>query len=73
MIHATRAAKPGRPGRRRGREYTTYFTVIYTLALPFATAGWLRDALRGDLSDTRGPLSRARAAADEVTPTIFSA
>lgn len=59
--------------RRRSVEFKVYFTLIFMLALPFATVRWLRDVARQGTLDLRGPLARAWAEADRTTPLIFSA
>lgn len=59
--------------RRRGLEFQVYFSLIFALALPFATVRWVRDVMRCRTLDLRGPLARAWAEADRTTPLIFSA
>ncbi|MEQ9257965.1 MAG: cytochrome PufQ [Roseovarius sp.] len=60
-------------GRRRNAEFHFYFALIFALALPFATVRWVRDVIRCRTLDLRGPLARAWAEADRITPVIFSA
>lgn len=62
-----------RGARRRGAEFNVYFTAILVLALPFTAAAWARDMIRPAAATGRGPLARARAEADCMTPLIFSA
>ncbi|EPX76006.1 cytochrome PufQ [Salipiger mucosus] len=61
-----------RHGRRRGAEFALYFTLIFLLALPAACFGWARDVIRRRTLNMLGPLARAWAEADRMTPVIFS-
>ncbi|XDA98932.1 cytochrome PufQ [Sulfitobacter sp. LCG007] len=54
-------------------EFRVYFTLILLLALPFATVEWLLCVRRRRSLNLRGPLARAWAEADRITPVIFSA
>jgi hypothetical protein len=47
--------------------------MIFLLALPFGSFRWLRDIVRFRTLNLRGPLARAWAEADRITPFIFSA
>ena len=62
-------AKP----RRRSLEFTIYFSIIFMLAIPFATASWIAEVFRKKSIFVDGPLARSRAEADRITPVIFSA
>ena len=57
---------------RRSLEYILYFSLIFVLAIPFATVFWVLDVIRKQTLMLRGPLARAWAEADRVTPLIFS-
>ena len=61
-----------RQARQRGLEFKVYFAMIFALALPFASARWVRDVIQHRTLDLRGPLARAWAEADRTTPLIFS-
>lgn len=61
------------PGRRRTAEFHVYFTLIVLLAIPFATERWIAQIIRERTLDLPGPLARARAEAERITPLIFSA
>jgi hypothetical protein len=50
-----------------------YFSLIFVLAIPFATAAWVLDVIRKQTLMLHGPLARAWAEADRITPLIFSA
>jgi hypothetical protein len=54
-------------------EFTIYFSIIFVLAIPFATVFWVLDIIRKQTLMLHGPLARAWAEADRVTPLIFSA
>ena len=58
---------------KRSMEFTVYFSIIFVLAIPFATVFWVLDVIRKQTLMLHGPLARAWAAADRVTPLIFSA
>ncbi len=62
-----------RCGRRRGAEFQFYFALIFTAAIPFAFAAWVRNVIRYRSLNMHGPLARAWAEADRITPVIFSA
>lgn len=60
--------------RRSGTttEYRVYFAVIFLAALPFAFAGWLRDAVQLKREALKhGILYRAVCQAQLITPRIF--
>ena len=58
---------------RRSLEYTLYFSLILILAIPFAVVFWVLEVIRKQTLMLDGPLARAWAEADRVTPLIFSA
>ena len=62
-----------RVGRRRGMEFQIYFSLIFLLAIPFGTERWIAHVIRKRSLDVRGPLARAWAEADRITPLVFSA
>jgi hypothetical protein len=68
-------SNPARPRASSGRsiEFHVYFAMIFLLALPFGSVRWLRDIVRFRTLNLRGPLARAWAEADRITPFIFSA
>lgn len=72
MSDATSSA-PRSKSTRRSLEFTLYFSLIFVLAIPFATAFWLIDVFRKQTLMLHGPLARAWAEADRITPLIFSA
>ena len=58
---------------KRGAEFNVYFGIIFTLALPFSSASWVLDVFQRQTLNLHGPLARAWAEADRITPLIFSA
>ena len=58
---------------RKSAEFVIYFTIIFFLALPFSTVGWIVEVIRRQTLMLHGPLARAWAEADRITPLIFSA
>ena len=62
-----------RSGRKRTTEFHVYFTLIFVLAIPFATERYISHVIRKRSLDVRGPIARAWAEADRITPLIFSA
>jgi hypothetical protein len=62
-----------RSTQKRGNEYLFYFIIIFFVAIPFAAAGWLLDVFQKQTLNLHGPLARAWAEADRITPLIFSA
>ncbi|MFD1341225.1 cytochrome PufQ [Litorisediminicola beolgyonensis] len=58
---------------RRGTEFLLYFSLIFILAIPFATVFWLLDVFQKQTLFLHGPLARAWAEADRITPILFSA
>lgn len=61
-----------RAGRGRNVEFQVYFTLIFLLAIPVGTERWIANVIRKRSLNVRGPLARAWAEADRVTPVIFS-
>jgi hypothetical protein len=59
--------------RARRGEYAIYFSVILTVALPFAAAAWAVHLMRHRRLPERGPIARAIAEARAITPQIFLA
>ena len=72
MTDITSSPPQKHTGRRRGTEYWVYFSLIFVFALPSATIRWVRDIMRRQTLDLRGPMARAWAEADRLTPIIFS-
>ncbi|MDR9426573.1 MAG: cytochrome PufQ [Salibaculum sp.] len=70
---SSHVAPRARCGRRRSAEFHVYFTLIFICAVPFGTLRWARDVARCRTLNLRGPLARAWAEADRMTPFIFSA
>jgi len=58
---------------KRGAEFIFYFSIIFVLAIPFAVAFWMLDVFQKHTLFLHGPLARAWAEADRITPLIFSA
>lgn len=58
---------------KRGAEFNLYFAIIFVLAIPFATVSWVLDVFQKQTLNMHGPLARAWAEADRITPLIFSA
>ena len=58
---------------KRGAEFLVYFSIIFVLAIPFAAVGWMLDVVHKGTLNMHGPLARAWAEADRITPLIFSA
>ena len=61
-----------RAGRRRDVEFQIYFTLIFLIAIPFGVERWIAHAVRKRSLDVRGPLARAWAEADRITPILFT-
>jgi len=59
--------------RRRSMEFNVYFAMIFLLAIPFKMWRWIVHVIRRRSLNVRGPLARAWAEADRITPIIFSA
>lgn len=62
-----------RHSAKRGTEFTVYFSIIFLLAIPFAMVGWVLEVFQKQTLMLHGPLARAWAEADRITPLIFSA
>ncbi|ETW12219.1 protein PufQ [Roseivivax marinus] len=62
-----------RHAAKRGTEFFIYFSLIFVLAIPFATAFWLLEVFQKQTLNLHGPLARAWAEADRITPILFSA
>ncbi len=73
MTDITNTPMPRGAGRKRGTEFKIYFTLIFILAIPVGTERWIANVVRKRSLDVRGPLARAWAEADRITPLIFSA
>ena len=58
---------------KRGAEFIIYFSILFVLAIPFATGAWVLEVIRKGTLNLHGPLARAWAEADRITPLIFSA
>ncbi|WP_439122062.1 cytochrome PufQ [Marivita sp.] len=67
----TRTHKHGHT--KRGTEFLVYFSIIFIVAIPFATVIWMLDVFQKQTLNLRGPLARAWCEADRITPLIFSA
>jgi len=67
------SSTPHRRPARRGAEFHFYFALIFVVALPFASVGWGADIVTRRTLNLHGPLARAWAEADRITPLIFSA
>lgn len=69
------ASNPPRLRRpcHRDLEFHLYFALIFLLALPFAAVAWVLDIPRRRTLNLAGPLARAWAEADRITPLIFAA
>ncbi len=65
--------EPRHHRNKRGAEYMVYFSLIFLLAIPFATVFWLLDVFQKQTLMLHGPLARAWGEADRITPLIFSA
>jgi hypothetical protein len=73
MTDVTSHAPRRRPGSaRRTPEFMLYFALIFLLELPTACVAWVRDIIRHRTLNLLGPLARAWAEADRITPLIFS-
>ncbi|MGC6527957.1 MAG: cytochrome PufQ [Paracoccaceae bacterium] len=62
-----------RHSSRRTLEFGVYFSLIFLAAIPFGIFAWARDVVMDRTLLLRGPLARAWAEADRITPLIFSA
>lgn len=59
--------------RTRSTEFYIYFSLIFLLAIPVGVERYFAAIIRKRSLDTRGPIARAWAEADRITPLIFSA
>ncbi len=73
MTDMTNTPAPRVSNRKRGVEFQIYFSLIFILAIPVGTERWIANVVRKRSLDVRGPLARAWAEADRITPLIFSA
>lgn len=73
MTDITNTPVPRSSSRKRGLEFQIYFSLIFILAIPVGTERWIANVMRKRSLDVRGPLARAWAEADRITPLIFSA
>ena len=73
MTDVSQSTRKFRARPRRSFEFVLFFSIIFVLAIPFATASWIADVFRKKSIFLDGPLARARAEADRTTPVIFSA
>ena len=53
-------------------EYVLFFCLIFVLAIPFGTVGWVIDLYHKKSLLINGPLARAWLEAHRITPVIFS-
>ena len=68
-VNKSKARQPS----RRTLEFGIYFSIIFVAAIPFGVTGWAKDVVKNRTLLLRGPLARAWAEADRITPLIFSA
>ena len=73
MTDVSQSTRKFRAKPRRSFEFVLFFSIIFVLAIPFATVSWIVDVFRKKSIFLDGPLTRARAEADRITPVIFSA
>ena len=73
MTEVFQSTRKFRAKPRRSFEFVLFFSIIFVLAIPFATVSWIGDVVRKKSIFLDGPLARARAEADRTTPVIFSA
>ena len=73
MTDVSQSTRKFRAKPRRSFEFVLFFSIIFVLAIPFATVSWIVDVFRKKSIFLDGPLARARAEADRTTPVIFSA
>ena len=62
-----------RTTQKRGTEFLFYFTLIFLVAIPFATAFWALEVFQKQTLNLHGPLARAWAEPERITPLIFQA
>ena len=72
MSDVTSELPKTRSTQRRNFDYVLYFSIIFVLAIPFATVFWVLDVIRKQTLMLHGPLARAWGEAHRVTPIIFS-
>ncbi|MEM8731824.1 MAG: cytochrome PufQ [Pseudomonadota bacterium] len=63
---------PVRRTSKRTPEFILYFSLIFLIAIPFATVDWIVQVFKRQTLNLRGPLARAWAEADRITPVIFT-
>jgi len=73
MTDITSTTPNARRSHRRGAEFHAYFALIFIAALPFQMVGWVLAIAARRTLNLPGPLARAWAEADRITPLIFSA
>ena len=73
MTDVSQSTRKFRAKPRRSFEFVLFFSIIFVLAIPFATVSWIVDVFRKKSIFLDGPLARARAEADRTTPVICSA
>lgn len=73
MAFLTMNKPKARHTSRRTLEFGVYFSIIFVAAIPFGVIGWAKDVVKSRTLLLRGPLARAWAEADRITPLIFSA
>jgi hypothetical protein len=69
----TDVPRPYAKRQKRSAEYYVYFTLIFILAIPVGCERYVANIMRKRSLDVRGPIARAWAEADRITPLIFSA
>lgn len=68
----THRARAGKARSKRTAEFAAYFALLFVVAIPWATVEWIGQAIQRRTLNLRGPLARAWAEADRITPLIFS-
>lgn len=57
---------------RRSAEFRLFFAIFFVLAIPFGIYEWVVAVVTAKTLLVRGPLARAWAEADRITPIVFS-